>query len=510
MAEEIINSNRQTGKPAQINNILAAKTLANIVKTTLGPKGMDKMLVDSQGRITVTNDGVTILEELQINHPAAKLIVEIAKNQEKEIGDGTTTVTMLAGMLLEEAEKLIEKGIHPTLIAKGYLIAERKAQEIVKTLAIKAETDEILKKIAQTAMTGKGAEGFREELSELIVSAVKTAKKENIIFAGIPGKSIRESRLIKGIVLEKEIPHDKMPKSLTNAIIGLCDFDLDLKNPEIDTTINFSNFADVNNFQNAENEKLKEYAKKIIDSGANVIFCNKNINDKILYELAKLGIVAIRRVNKFELEILAKTTGANVVSNMDDFNKENFGKAGKVYEETYSHDEKRLFVEDCEKATAVTILVHATTEHNMREITRAMTDGLGDVNASKDSFIVAGGGAVEIETAKQLRDYAKTFPGREQLIIEAFASALENIPETLAENAGLDSINVMTSLKQKHDKGEKNVGINLFKDILEDTMNEGIVEPLKIKTQAFSSATEVSVMILRIDDILQAQGKNGE
>lgn len=504
---EVINQNRVTGKPAQDSNIQAAIVLAGIVKTTLGPRGMDKMLVDAQGRVTVTNDGVTILEEMQIAHPAAKLIAEIAKTQEREIGDGTTTVTMLAGEFLKRAQSLIAKGIHPTVIIKGYRLAEKVAQDILFNNSVKVESEEVLKKIAQTAMTGKGAEGYREQLADLIVLATKKADRNNIKFAGMVGKSVEETLIMEGTILDREMGNEDMPKTLNNAIVGLFNGDLDVKNPEIDTSIKFSSFQEMANFKEAEEQKLNEYALKVINSGVGIIFCLGNINDKVLYTLANHGIAAVRRVNKFDLEMLSKTTGAKIVANINDLRREALGAAGRIREERVNDHEVRIFVDQCTDVKAVTILVHASTDHILKEITRAMTDGLGDVLASKDSRIVAGGGAIEIEVAKGLKQYAQTLKGREQLAVIEYAGALETIPETLAENSGLDAIESITSLRQAHDQGKANHGLNLFDDTISDTMNAGIIEPLKIKTQAISSATEVAIVILRVDDNLMSKDK---
>lgn len=507
--KEISNNTRITGRVAQEDNINAVKVLSSIVKTTLGPRGMDKLLLDANGNITVTNDGVTILEEMQIMHPAAKLIAETAKTQEKEIGDGTTTVTILAGELLKNAQKLIEKSIHPTIIIKGYNMAQRKAQEILYQNSIKIDNTELLEKVAQTAMTGKGAENYREHLSKIIVEAVEIGKKkENIIFAGITGCSVNESRIVRGVILNKEIPDEKMPKMIEKAKIGLLGINMDIQTPEADTRINLESFDEMQSFQEEEDKKFKEYAKKIINSGVNVVFCNKSINEKVFYYLGKEGIIAIRNVNKYDIEMLSKTTGAAIVSNFEDFREENFGFAELVKEERYSDDDVRIFVETEKNPEAVTILIYASTEHILQEIKRAMTDGLGDVLATKDGRIVAGGGAIEIEVAKELRKYGQTLKGREQLAVESFAAALESIPETLAENAGLDPISILAALKQKHDINEKSKGLNLLNDAIEDMLEAGIIEPLKIKTQAIDSATEVATMILRIDDNLLAKEKN--
>lgn len=501
MAEEIIS--HQRNQKALTGNIGAAKALSDLIKTTLGPRGMDKMIVDGNGRVTVTNDGVTILDEMHIVHPAAILIADIAKTQEKEIGDGTTTVTMLTGELLKNAEVLIDKGIHPTRIIKGYAIAEKKAQEILKSLSIKAENPEILKKVAQTAMTGKGAEGYREHLAEVIVDAITIAQKEDILFNGIIGSPIGETRLIKGLVLDKDIP-EGMPKELKNPKIALVDDEMDARKTEIDTSIEFDSFEKVKDFQVSEDAQFKEFADKIIKTKADIVFCTKSIHSKVLYYLSKAKIAAVRFVNKYDMDMLVKTTGAVLVSDLDDLTEGSLGLAGTITQKRYSDDDVKLFIEDCPK-NAVTILVCSTSEHLLKEIKRAMTDGLGDVLACKDDYIVAGGGAVEIQLSQEIKKFARTLSGVSQLIVEKFADALEKIPETLAENSGLNSINMIADLHKAHASGEVTAGLNLFEDRITDTLKDGIVEPLKIKTLAISSATEVASQILRVDDLLMAK-----
>lgn len=506
------NVQRTLGKDAQRNNILAARVIAEVVKSTLGPKGMDKMLVDSAGNIVVTNDGVTILEEMEIEHPAAKMVVEIAKTQEQEVGDGTTTVAMLAGKLLENAENLLDKKIHPTVIAKGYRMAAEKAKEILKEIGINVDSRDVLKKIAMTAMTGKGAEGNREKLADLIVGAVDQVSSGNqvdinsIKIEKLKGDEIGNSELIHGIVLDKEIANESMPKMIKGARIALVDFALELKSPETEAKISVSSPEQLQSFIESEERYLKEITTRLISSGANVIFCQKGIDDVAQYYLAKAGILGCRRVAKSDIEKLARATGGKIVSNISEVKEENFGKAG-IVEEIKNGEDGMIYVRECDNPRAVSILVRGSTGHVVDEIERAVKDGIGDVVAAvKSGKVVSGGGAIEIELSKRLRQYSRTLGGREQLAVEEFANALEFIPETLAENAGLDPIDIITELKKRHETGLMREGINLFNNKIEDCFAAGIVEPLKVKTQAINSASEVAIMILRIDDVLISSG----
>ena len=503
---------RLMGKDAQRNNILAAKMVADIVKTTLGPKGMDKMLVSPLGDIIITNDGVTILEEMQIEHPAAKMMVEIAKTQETEVGDGTTTAVMLAGKLLENAEKLIDKKIHPTVIAKGYRLASEKSQEILKELALKITSDneEVLKQIAMTAMTGKGAEDAKERFADIIVKAVKQIQKNNEIdlndikIEKSKGDGIHDTVLVSGVVLDKERVSSDMPSIIEKAKIALLDVPLEVKNPEIDTKVSISSPDQLQGFLDQEERMIKNMIEKIKNSGANVVFCQKGIDDFAQYLLSKERIYACRRVAKSDMEKLAKATGGKIVSNLNELTSGELGRADKVGSTKHGDDEL-TYVTGCENPKALTILIHGGTEHVIDEIERAIKDGLGDVAAAlKSGLVVPGGGAIEIELAKQLREFSQGLSGREQLAVEEFASSLECVPSTLAENAGLDPIDVLTELKSRHDAGEKNVGLNLFTNRIENAIDAKIIEPLKIKSQAISSASDVSIMILRIDDVISS------
>lgn len=508
---------RLIGKDAQRNNIMAAKMVAEIVKTTLGPKGMDKMLVSPTNDIIVTNDGVTILNEMQIEHPAAKMMVEVAKTQESEVGDGTTTAVMIAGKLLENAEKLLDKKIHPTVITKGYRIAAEKCHEILNEIALKITPDdeEILRQIAMTAMTGKGAEDSKEKFADIIVSALKQIQDgkninlDDIKIEKSKGDGINDTELISGIVIDKERVSQEMPGKVRDAKIALIDFPLELKNPEIDTKISISSPEQWHSFLDEEERIIKEMVDKVKMSGANVIFCQKGIDDFAQYLLAKEGIYACRRVSKSDIEKLAKATGAKIVSNLGELTPFELG-ASLIVEEVRHGGDVFTHVKGCQNPKALTIMIHGGTEHVIDEIERALKDGLGDVAcALRSGRIVPGGGAIEIELARRLREFSQGLSGREQLAVEEFASALEFIPSTLAENAGLDPIDIITELKSRHDSGEKNAGLNLFTNRIENVLEAKIIEPLKIKTQAISSASEVAIMILRIDDVIASVGSRG-
>ncbi|MBU3907364.1 MAG: TCP-1/cpn60 chaperonin family protein [Nanoarchaeota archaeon] len=505
---------RLMGKDAQRNNILAAKMVADIVKTTLGPKGMDKMLVSPTNDIIVTNDGVTILEEMQIEHPAAKMMVDIAKTQESEVGDGTTTAVMIAGRLLENAEKLLDKKIHPTVITKGYRLAAEKSQEILKEIAVRLNTEDIdvLRQIAITAMTGKGAEDAKEKFADIVVKAIKQIQTNgkidlnDIKIEKSKGDGIEDTELIAGIVIDKEKVSVDMPCIIENAKIALIDFPLEIKNPEIDTKISISTPSQLQGFIDQEERSIKELVEKVAMSGATVIFCQKGIDDFAQYLLAKKRIYACRRVAKSDIEKLAKASGGKIVSNINELSSLELGNAMTVEEVKHGED-TMTYVRGCKNPKALTILIHGGTGHVIDEIERAIKDGLGDVaSALKSGAIVPGGGAIEIELARRLREYSQGLSGREQLAVEEFASALEYIPVTLAENAGMDPIDVLTELKARHDSGERNAGLNLFTNRIEDVLLAKIIEPLKIKTQAITSASEVAIMILRIDDVIASSG----
>ncbi len=511
---------RSQGRQAQKMNIMAAKLVAETVRTTLGPKGMDKMIVDSIGDVTVTNDGVTILEEMQIEQPAAKMIVEVAKTQEDEVGDGTTTAVIIAGELLKNAEALIEQEVHPTVIAKGYRLAESKAQEILKEIAedVSIKDNQILNKIAMTAMTGKGAENAKEKLADITVKAVTTIANDNgngvsvdidnIKIEKKVGSGVEDAELIKGIVLDKERVHSGMPYKVENAKIALVDSAIEIKSTEIDAKIQITDPSQMQAFLDKEEEMLKQKVDKIVNSGANVLVCQKGIDDLAQHFLAKQGIYAVRRSKQSDMVAIAKATGGNIVTNIEDLSGEDLGKAGFV-EEVKIGDEQMTYIKECRNPKSVTLLIRGGTEHVVDEVKRAVTDAVGDVAAAvKGGKVVAGAGAPELELAKELMKYSGSLSGREQLAVEAFAKSMEVIPRTLAENAGIDPIDSLTELRAAHEKKNKWAGINVFTGKTMDAWKEGVIEPLKIKTQAVSSASEVAVMILRIDDVISG-GKSG-
>ncbi|EJG08286.1 MAG: thermosome subunit alpha [Methanofollis liminatans] len=511
-------SSRTRGRDAQSINIAAAKAVAAAVRTTLGPKGMDKMLVDTIGDVVITNDGVTILKEMDIEHPAAKMMVEVAKTQDDEVGDGTTTSVVVAGELLKRAEDLLEQDVHPTVIAHGYRMAADKAIEIVKDLAIdvKPNDADILLKIAGTAMTGKGAEASKDKLCDLIVRAVTMVAEEDgtvdLDFIKVEkkvGGSIEDSGIVEGVLIDKERVHPAMPKKVDNAKILLLNAAVEFKKTEVDAEINITSPDQLQMFLDEEERMIRGIVDKIIASGANVLFCQKGIDDIAQHYLAKAGIFATRRVKKSDMEKLSRATGATLISSIDAISPEELGFAGIVEERKVS-GEDMTFVEQCKNPKAVSIIIKGGTEHVVDELDRAIEDALRVVEvALRDKKFVAGGGSPEVELSLRLREYAATVGGRAQLAIEAFASALEIIPRTLAENAGLDPIDILVDLRAAHEKGQKTAGLDVNTGKAGDMLAQGVVEPLRVKTQAISSAAEAAVMILRIDDVIASSKSAG-
>ncbi|MFZ3149240.1 MAG: thermosome subunit alpha [Methanothrix sp.] len=507
-------SQRTAGRDAQRSNIMAAKAVAGAVRTTLGPKGMDKMLVDTMGDVVITNDGVTILKEMDIEHPAAKMMVEIAKTQDQEVGDGTTTAVVLAGELLKQAEELLEQEIHPTVIAAGYRAAADKSMEILQGLAIKvsAKDEDLLRKIAITAMTGKGSQSARDELAAMAVHAVQsvvdedgTVDTDNITVEKKVGGGITDSMLVSGVVIDKDRLHPNMPKSVADARIALLNAAVEIEKTEVDAKIQITSPDQLQAFLDQEENMLKGMVDRIASTGANVLFVQKGIDDLAQHFLAKAGIYTVRRVKKSDMEKLARATGGRVVTSIHEISKEDLGKAGLVEERKVS-DEKMTFVEDCKNPKSVSIILRGGTEHVVDELDRAMEDALRVVGvAVQDKLLVAGGGAPEVELALRLRAYASTVGGREQLAIEAFANAMEVIPKTLAENAGLDQIDSLVSLRSQHEKGVKSAGLDMDTGKPVDMLKLGVVEPLRVKTQAINSAAEAAIMILRIDDVIASK-----
>ncbi len=504
-------TDRLLGRDAQRVNITAGKLLAETVRTTLGPKGMDKMLVDSLGDIVVTNDGVTILKEMDIEHPAAKMLVEVAKTQEDEVGDGTTTAVIIAGELLKKAEGLLDQDIHPTVVATGYRQAAEKAQELLNLISFDADDRDTLLKVAMTAMTGKGSEAAREPLAELVVDAVRQVEEDgevdtdNINIQRISGESVNESMIVNGVVVDKSRTDPGMPKQIEDAKIALVKYPIEVKDLETDAKISLTDPAQMQAFIENEEQMIKDMVDKIIASGANVLFCQKGIDDLAQHYLTRNGIYAIRRVKKSDMNRIEKATGAKVVTNLDDLKPEDLGEAGLVYEKKI-FDEVLTFIEDCRDPKAVSLILRGSTKHVAEEIERAVEDAIGVVASTvEDKKVVAGGGAPEIAISKGLKEYADSISGREQLAVSAFAEALEIVPKTLAENAGLDSIDALVDLRAAHEKSFY-IGLDVFAGDVVDMYQAGVVEPQRVKKQAIQSAAEATEMILRIDDVIATKG----
>ncbi|GAB6100961.1 thermosome subunit beta [Thermococcus atlanticus] len=507
---------RYVGRDAQRLNILAARIIAETVRTTLGPKGMDKMLVDSLGDIVITNDGATILDEMDIQHPAAKMMVEVAKTQDKEAGDGTTTAVVIAGELLRKAEELLDQNIHPSIVIKGYALAAEKAQEILDEIAkdVDVEDVETLKKAAVTAITGKAAEEEREYLAGIAVEAVRqVAEKidgkykvdlDNIKFEKKEGGSVKDTKLIRGVVIDKEVVHPGMPKRVEGAKIALINEALEVKETETDAEIRITSPEQLQAFLEQEEKMLREMVEKIKEVGANVVFVQKGIDDLAQHYLAKYGILAVRRVKKSDMEKLAKATGAKIVTNVRDLTSEDLGEA-ELVEQRKVAGENMIFVEGCRNPKAVTILIRGGTEHVVDEVERALEDA---VKVSKDIIedgkILAAGGAPEIELAIRLDEYAKEVGGKEALAIENFAEALKIIPRTLAENAGLDPIETLVKVIAAHKEKGPTIGVDVFEGEPADMMERGVIAPVRVTKQAIKSASEAAIMILRIDDVIAA------
>ncbi|AOV94805.1 thermosome subunit [Nanohaloarchaea archaeon SG9] len=516
------DAERQTGEDAQENNIDACKSVAKAVRTTLGPKGMDKMMVDSVGDLVVTNDGVTILEEMDLQHPAAQMMVEVAQTQEEEVGDGTTTAVVLAGELLKQAEDLLDQEIHPTVITKGYRKAREKSTEVLDDISedVNLGDDDILQRVAMTAMTGKSAESARDYLAEIGVEAVNQVAEEredrividrkSIKLEKSEGGSVEETELVQGVILDKEKVHGDMPDHVEDVDIALLNSPIEVKETETDAEINISDPGQMKNFVEQEEEQLKEMVEAIDSAGADVVLCQKGIDDMAQHYLAKKEILAIRRVSTSDLKKLSNATGASTVTNIKDITNSDLGNAGSVRQRKVGGN-TMTFVQDCPEAESVSILVRGGTEHVVDEIERAMEDAIGGVSSGlRNGQVVGGGGATEVELAQELRDYADSVGGREQLAINAFADALEVVPRTLAENAGFDPIDTLVDLRNKHDSGDTWSGIDVTSGKSEKLFDKGVVEPKQTKTQAVQSASEASEMILRIDDVISASGFDSE
>jgi thermosome len=508
---------RSKGREAQRNNIMAARVVGEVLRSTLGPRGMDKMLIDSLGDITITNDGAAILNEIEVDHPAAKMMVEIAKTQDDMVGDGTTTAVVIAGELLKKAEELLDQNIHPTILVSGYRKAVQNAMETTNKIAIPVDIEdrETLKKVAVTSMASKAVGPAKEHLAEIAIDAVKQiaekrgdkriADIDNIQIIKKTGKSLLESQLIRGLIIDKEAVHPGMPKKVENAKIALLDCPLEIEKTEISAEIRIRDPNQMKAFLDQETKMLKEMVDKIKAAGANVVFCQKGIDDMAQHFLAKEGILAARRAKQSDMEKLARATDARIITDLDDLSPQDLGEAGVVEERKIGED-KMIFVEKCKDPRSVAVLIRAGLERMVDEAERAMTDALSVVSdVVENNKIVAGGGAVEVEVAKELRDYATKVGGREQLAIEAFANAIEIIPRTLAENAGLEPIDIVVELRAAHEKKDgKYMGVNVFTGKIENMQEKGVIEPLIVKEQAVKSAAESASMILRIDDVIAA------
>lgn len=506
---------RTKGRDAQRINIMVAVTIAESVKTTLGPMGMDKMLVDSLGDVVVTNDGATILREVDVDHPIAKMMVEVAQTQEAAVGDGTTTAVVLAGEFLKEGGKLLDQGIHPTVISRGFRLAAEKSQEILNSLVTKisVDDDEVLRKIAVTAMTGKVAERAKDHLSSIVVKAAKAVAEddgggrlvinpENIKIERKDGAGIEATEFISGIVLDKERVHPGMPSRVEQAKILLLNFPLELKEKEGE--IHFTDHVQHHSWVESRKEWIREMVQTIKASGASALFTERNIDDIAQFYLAKEGIFAVRRVRGSDMEKLARATGAQIMNNLEEFSSQQLGEAGLIEQIRVSRD-FMVFVSGCKDPKAVSILIRGGTQHIADEVERTIEDCLGVVGAvMEDRKIVAGGGACEIELARQLRQFAKEIRGREHLAVRGFADALEVVPRALAENAGLDQIDLLMELVARNEKEGPHIGLDIFDGQIKDMFAQGVVEPVRIKKQAISSASEVAMMILRIDDVIAA------
>jgi thermosome len=515
-------TSRSRGKEAQRNNIMAARVIGEVLKTTLGPRGMDKMLVDSLGDVTITNDGAAILKEMEVEHPAAKMMVEIAKTQDDMVGDGTTTAVVLASELLKKAEELLDQNIHPTILVSGYRKAAQKAIEIMEKNAVPIDVEDrkMMMKVALTSMSGKAVGGAKEHFAEIAIEAVKqiaekrgdtiTADIDNIQLVKKTGKSLIETQLVRGIIVDKEVVHPGMPRKKENAKIALLNSALEIEKTEMSAEIRIRDPNQMKAFLDQEDSMLKKMVAKIKASGTDVVFCQKGVDDMVQHYLSQEGIMAARRIKESDMEKLARATGGKVTSNLDDLKAADLGFAGLV-EERKIGDDKMIFVEKCKDPHSVAILLRAGLERMVDEAERAMTDALSVVSdVTENNKIVAGGGAVEVEVAKELRRYATKVGGREQLAIEAFADAMEIIPRALTENAGFDPIDVLVELRSAHDKGDgKYKGLNAFTGKVQNSLENGIIEPIVVKEQAIKSAAESASMILRIDDVIMSKAPKG-
>lgn len=508
---------RTRGRSAQSNNIAAAKAVADSVRSTLGPKGMDKMLVDSMGDVVITNDGATILKEMDIEHPAAKMIIEVAKTQEQHCYDGTTSAVVLSGELLKRSEDLIEQNVHPTVICEGFRLAAEKAISLLEAHGISTEgNDEVLLEVAKTSLTGKSAGAVKAFMADICVRAVnavgvidegeRLVDLSDIKVEKRQGGSIKDSSLIDGILLDKERVHAGMPRSVNDAKIALVNSAVEVKKTEVDAKIQITDPNQLASFLAEEENYIRGLVDKITASGANVLVCQKGIDELAQHYLSKAGVFAIRRAKKSDMEALSKATGGRIVTNMDDLTGDDLGQAARV-EERKIGESDMTFITGCPEAKSVSVLLRGGTEHVVDEIRRAFDDAVGVVSVAwEDGAVLTGGGSVLAALSRDLRTYAETIGGREQMAIEAFASALEIIPRTLAENAGLDPVTTIIALRKAHADGASHAGINVYEGGVVDMQAGNVLEPLRVVEQAIQSATETAIMILRIDDVISSKG----
>ena len=505
---------RTSGRSAQSNNIAAAKAVADSVRSTLGPKGMDKMLVDSMGDVVITNDGATILKEMDIEHPAAKMIIEIAKTQEQHCYDGTTSAVVIAGELLKRSEDLVEQNVHPTVICEGFRLASDKASELIEAHSITVNQD-MLEEVAKTALTGKSAGAVKEFLADISVRAVLSVTQDvdgeivvdldDIKVQKKQGGSIKDSSLVDGIILDKERVHSGMPRSVTDAKVALINSAIEVKKTEVDAKIQITDPSMLSQFLDEEEQYLKSLVEKIQASGANVVICQKGIDDMAQHYMAKAGLFAIRRAKKSDMEALSKATGGRIVTNIDDLSSDDLGNASKVDERKIGESDM-VFVTGCPDAKSVSVLLRGGTEHVVDEVRRAFDDAVGVVAvAHEDGVVLTGGGSVAAAISRELRSYAEGIGGREQMAIEAFSGALEVIPRTLAENAGLDPVNTIIDLRKAHSEGKSHFGVNVYEGGVADMSEAQVFEPSRVVEQAIQSASETAVMILRIDDVISSR-----
>jgi len=512
---------RDKGKDAQYNNIMAARAIADAVRSTLGPRGMDKMLVDTMGDVVITNDGVTILKEIDVDHPAAKMLVEVAKTQDEECGDGTTTAVILAGELLKKAVDLIDANVHPTVITHGYRLAASKAMEVLDASAIELNYDDraTLIKIAQTAMMSKSVVGSKELMAKVAVDAVRkvaekngkkyTVDMDNIQVVKKTGGSMEDTIAIDGIIVDKEPVHPAMPKRIEKAKIALLDAALEVKKTEVDAKIEITDPNQMQAFLDEEENMLKKMVEKIKTTGVNAVFCQKGVDDLVQHYLAKEKIYAVRRVKKSDIEKLAKATGANVVTKVDELEAADLGFAGLI-EVKKIQDDEMTFVTGCKNPKAVSVLIRGGTDHVIAEIERSLDDAMSVVAvAIEEGRMLTGGGSTAEEVAMKLRAYSASVGGREQIAIDAFASAMEVVPTALSENAGLDPIDILIELRKAHKNGKIHAGVNVFTGQVEDMLKLDVLEPFCVGRQAINSATDAAVMILRIDDVIASKGGHG-